>query len=141
MSCGCFCGRGRLFFSKTYGPNQLKSLIHVALQLKMNAAPSPADIWHLIRNNIGQLLGPLKHTNSFTVAFSIFLSYFSYSPPFYASDPMKTYNIILRGMDVMEFPKKIGRNPQNLIRRLCRESPTERLGYQKDGLADVKNHK
>lgn len=63
------------------------------------------------------------------------------SPPFYASDPMKTYNIILRGMDVMEFPKKIGRNPQNLIRRLCRESPTERLGYQKDGLADVKNHK
>ena len=54
---------------------------------------------------------------------------------------MKTYNIILRGMDVMEFPKKIGRNPQNLIRRLCRESPTERLGYQKDGLADVKNHK
>lgn len=72
---------------------------------------------------------------------SIFYPYFSYSPPFYASDPMKTYNIILRGMDVMEFPKKIGRNPQNLIRRLCRESPTERLGYQKDGLADVKNHK
>ena len=54
---------------------------------------------------------------------------------------MKTYNIILRGMDVIEFPKKIGRNPQNLIRRLCKESPTERLGYQKDGLTDVKKHK
>jgi len=64
-----------------------------------------------------------------------------FSPPFYGSDPMKTYNIILRGMDVIEFPKKIGRNPQNLIRRLCRESPTERLGYQKDGLTDVKKHK
>lgn len=44
-------------------------------------------------------------------------------------------------MDVIEFPKKIGRNPQNLIRRLCKESPTERLGYQKDGLTDVKKHK
>lgn len=54
---------------------------------------------------------------------------------------MKTYNIILRGMDVIEFPKKIGRNPQNLIRRLCKEGPTERLGYQKDGLTDVKKHK
>ena len=63
------------------------------------------------------------------------------SPPFYGADPMKTYNIILRGMDVVEFPKKIGRNPQNLIRRLCKESPTERLGYQKDGLTDVKKHK
>ena len=62
------------------------------------------------------------------------------SPPFYGVDPMKTYNIILRGMDVVEFPKKIGRNPQNLIRRLCKESPTERLGYQKDGLTDVKKH-
>ena len=54
---------------------------------------------------------------------------------------MKTYNIILRGIDVVEFPKKVARNPQNLIRRLCKESPTERLGYQKDGLADVKKHK
>lgn len=63
------------------------------------------------------------------------------SPPFYGPDPMKTYNIILRGMDVVEFPKKIGRNPQNLIRRLCKESPSERLGYQKDGLTDVKKHK
>lgn len=63
------------------------------------------------------------------------------SPPFYGSDPMKTYNVILRGIDVIEFPKKIGRNPQNLIRRLCKESPTERLGYQKDGLTDVKKHK
>lgn len=63
------------------------------------------------------------------------------SPPFNGSDPMKTYNNILRGIDVIEFPKKIGRNPQNLIRRLCKESPTERLGYQKDGLTDVKKHK
>ena len=66
---------------------------------------------------------------------------YSSSPPFSGSDPMKTYNIILRGMDLIEFPRRIGRNPQNLIRRLCRDNPAERLGYQKDGLKDIKKHK
>lgn len=63
------------------------------------------------------------------------------SPPFTSNDTMKTYNIILRGMDVMEFPRKVSKNAGNLIRRLCRDSPTERLGYQKDGLHDIKKHK
>ncbi|XP_020911270.1 cGMP-dependent protein kinase 1 [Exaiptasia diaphana] len=63
------------------------------------------------------------------------------SPPFSGSDPMKTYNIILRGLDMVEFPRRIGRNPQNLIKRLCRDNPVERLGYQKDGLSDIKKHK
>ncbi|XP_048578919.1 cGMP-dependent protein kinase 1 isoform X2 [Nematostella vectensis] len=63
------------------------------------------------------------------------------SPPFSSSDPMKTYNIILRGLDMVEFPKRIGRNPQNLIKRLCKDNPVERLGYQKDGLSDIKKHK
>lgn len=54
---------------------------------------------------------------------------------------MKTYNIILRGMDVLEFPRKVSKNAGNLIRRLCRDSPTERLGNQKDGLHDIKKHK
>ena len=63
------------------------------------------------------------------------------SPPFTSNDPMKTYNIILRGMDVLEFPRKVGKNAGNLVRRLCRDSPTERLGNQKDGLHDIKKHK
>jgi cGMP-dependent protein kinase len=63
------------------------------------------------------------------------------SPPFTSNDAMKTYNITLRGMDVLEFPRKVSRNAGNLIRRLCRDSPTERLGYQKDGLHDIKKHK
>ena len=29
----------------------------------------------------------------------------------------------------------------NLMRRLCRDSPSERLGYQKDGILDIKKHK
>ncbi|KAG1954656.1 cGMP-dependent protein kinase [Pimephales promelas] len=42
------------------------------------------------------------------------------SPPFSGPDPMKTYNIILRGIDMIEFPKKITKNAGNLIKKLCR---------------------
>jgi len=33
---------------------------------------------------------------------------------------MRTYNIILKGIDVIEFPKRISRSAQNLIKKLCR---------------------
>jgi len=33
---------------------------------------------------------------------------------------MRTYNIILKGIDVIDFPRKITRNAQTLIKRLCR---------------------
>ena len=54
---------------------------------------------------------------------------------------MKTYNIILKGIDVIEFPKKISRNAHMLIKRLCRDNPAERLGYGKNGIVDIKKHK
>ncbi|XP_033852364.3 cGMP-dependent protein kinase 1-like isoform X1 [Acipenser ruthenus] len=63
------------------------------------------------------------------------------SPPFSESDPMKTYNIILRGIDMVEFPKKITKNAANLIKRLCRDNPSERLGNQKNGVKDIQKHK
>ncbi|XP_048837629.1 cGMP-dependent protein kinase 1 isoform X2 [Brienomyrus brachyistius] len=63
------------------------------------------------------------------------------SPPFSGSDPMKTYNIILRGIDMVEFPKKITKSAANLIKRLCRDSPSERLGNQKNGVKDIQKHK
>lgn len=44
----------------------------------------------------------------------------SFSPPFSGADPMRTYNIILKGIDVVDFPKKITRSAQNLIKKLCR---------------------
>lgn len=44
------------------------------------------------------------------------------SPPFSGSDPMMTYNIILRGIDMIEFPKKISKSAATLIKRLCRLS-------------------
>ncbi|KAI1900792.1 hypothetical protein AGOR_G00053520 [Albula goreensis] len=63
------------------------------------------------------------------------------SPPFSGSDPMKTYNIILRGIDMVEFPKKINKSAANLIKRLCRDNPSERLGNQKNGIKDIQKHK
>ncbi|XP_067879215.1 cGMP-dependent protein kinase 1-like isoform X2 [Heterodontus francisci] len=63
------------------------------------------------------------------------------SPPFSGSDPMETYNIILRGIDMVEFPKKISKNAGTLIKKLCRDNPSERLGHQKNGVKDIQKHK
>uniref|UniRef100_A0A3B5L062 cGMP-dependent protein kinase n=1 Tax=Xiphophorus couchianus TaxID=32473 RepID=A0A3B5L062_9TELE len=63
------------------------------------------------------------------------------SPPFSGPDPMKTYNIILKGIDMVEFPKKITKNAANLIKKLCRDSPSERLGNLKNGVKDIQKHK
>ncbi|RWS08632.1 cGMP-dependent protein kinase 1-like protein, partial [Dinothrombium tinctorium] len=63
-------------------------------------------------------------------------------PPFQSTDPLKTYNIILRGFDAIGFDEKIfSKYAINFIRRLCRENPSERLGVQKNGFLDIKRHK
>ncbi|XP_040032630.1 protein kinase cGMP-dependent 1b isoform X4 [Gasterosteus aculeatus] len=63
------------------------------------------------------------------------------SPPFSGPDPMKTYNVILRGIDMIEFPKKIPKNAASLIKKLCRDNPSERLGNLKNGVKDIQKHK
>lgn len=61
-------------------------------------------------------------------------------PPFRGKDHMKTYNLILRGIDIVPMPQKISRSAQNLIRGLCRQVAAERLGYQKKGIGEIKQH-
>lgn len=56
------------------------------------------------------------------------------TPPFTGADPMKTYNIILKGIDAIEFPRNITRNARVLIKKLCRDNPAERL-------TEVQKHK
>ncbi|XP_073992115.1 cGMP-dependent protein kinase for isoform X2 [Rhodnius prolixus] len=63
------------------------------------------------------------------------------TPPFTGADPMKTYNIILKGIDAIEFPRNITRNATYLIKKLCRDNPAERLGYQKGGISEIQKHK
>lgn len=62
-------------------------------------------------------------------------------PPFTSSDPLKTYNIILKGIDVIEYPRYVSRSAISLIKKLCKDSPTERLGYQRNGIDDIRKHK
>ncbi|THD25739.1 cGMP-dependent protein kinase 1 [Fasciola hepatica] len=62
------------------------------------------------------------------------------TPPFNSPDPMRTYNFILKGINAIEFPKKIGRNAQCLIKKLCRENPTERLGTRRGGISELQKH-
>ncbi|OQR78656.1 cGMP-dependent protein kinase [Tropilaelaps mercedesae] len=63
------------------------------------------------------------------------------APPFTDSEFMKTYNIILKGIDAIEFPRCISRNAQALIKKLCRDNPNERLGVGGGGIADIQKHK
>lgn len=63
------------------------------------------------------------------------------TPPFTGPDPMKTYNSILKGIDAVEFPRNITRTANALIKRLCRDNPAERLGYQRGGIKDIQKHK
>ncbi|KAL5019132.1 hypothetical protein ScPMuIL_004854 [Solemya velum] len=63
------------------------------------------------------------------------------SPPFSGPDPMKTYNVILKGIDAIDFPRKITRNAQNVIKKLCRDNPTERLGFGPGGIREIQKHK
>ncbi|XP_023326889.1 cGMP-dependent protein kinase, isozyme 1 [Eurytemora carolleeae] len=63
------------------------------------------------------------------------------TPPFTASDPMKVYNIILKGIDQIDVPRHISRVAVTLMKRFCKENPVERIGYQKDGVQDIKKHR
>ncbi|XP_064458304.1 cGMP-dependent protein kinase 1-like [Ornithodoros turicata] len=63
------------------------------------------------------------------------------APPFTDPDFMKTYNIILKGIDAIDFPRCIARNAAALIKKLCRDNPNERLGYGKGGIRDIMKHK
>uniref|UniRef100_A0A3B4A662 AGC-kinase C-terminal domain-containing protein n=1 Tax=Periophthalmus magnuspinnatus TaxID=409849 RepID=A0A3B4A662_9GOBI len=54
---------------------------------------------------------------------------------------MKIYTSILRGVEKVDFPKKIRKRAEDLIRRLCRLNPMERLGNNKNGINDIKKHK
>lgn len=63
------------------------------------------------------------------------------APPFTASDPLKTYNLILKGIDAIEYPRHVSRSAISLIKKLCRDWPADRLGYQRNGIDEIRKHK
>ncbi|KAL1283122.1 cGMP-dependent protein [Trichinella pseudospiralis] len=63
-------------------------------------------------------------------------------PPFQASDPMKTYTLILKGVDALDIPnRRIGKTATSLVKKLCRDNPAERLGCQSGGYDDLRKHR
>lgn len=63
------------------------------------------------------------------------------APPFASDDPLKTYNIILKGIDAIEYPRHVSRSAISLIKKLCRDWPADRLGYQRNGIDEIRKHK
>ena len=51
------------------------------------------------------------------------------SPPFASTDPMHTYNSILKGVQLLAWPRFMSDNARSLICKFCRRDPSQRLGY------------
>ncbi|XP_076233535.1 cGMP-dependent protein kinase 1 [Calliopsis andreniformis] len=62
-------------------------------------------------------------------------------PPFRGADHMTTYNKILKGVEVVGIPSIVSKNASSIIKKLLRLSPSERLGYQRNGIQDIRDHK
>ncbi|CAB3409252.1 unnamed protein product [Caenorhabditis bovis] len=63
-------------------------------------------------------------------------------PPFQANDPMKTYTLILKGVDALEIPnRRIGKSATSLVKKLCRDNPGERLGSGSGGVNDIRKNR
>ncbi|XP_011689727.1 PREDICTED: cGMP-dependent protein kinase, isozyme 1-like isoform X2 [Wasmannia auropunctata] len=62
-------------------------------------------------------------------------------PPFRGSDHMTTYNNILKGIEMVGIPSVVNKNANNLIKKLLRLNASERLGYQRNGIQDIRDHK
>lgn len=60
--------------------------------------------------------------------------------PFRAKEDLAIYEGILRGIHSVAFPK-ISRKAESLIKSLCRHDPAERIGYQRNGVNDIRKHR
>jgi len=63
------------------------------------------------------------------------------NPPFVGNDPMNTYNIILKGIEAVDFPRRIPKVCASLVKRLCRDNAIERIGYNRGGIKEVQKHR
>lgn len=61
------------------------------------------------------------------------------TPPFSGTDPMKTYSLVLKGIGGADFSKRTSKNAQHLVKKLCKNEPSDRLGY--GSIKDIQKHK
>uniref|UniRef100_A0A672ZWB5 cGMP-dependent protein kinase n=1 Tax=Sphaeramia orbicularis TaxID=375764 RepID=A0A672ZWB5_9TELE len=62
-------------------------------------------------------------------------------PPFGGSDPIKTYTMVLHGIEKVDFPKRIRKRPDDLIRRLCNVILFFRRWFQGFNWEGLRRHK
>ncbi|CAH1108714.1 unnamed protein product [Psylliodes chrysocephalus] len=62
--------------------------------------------------------------------------------PFRTNDPgpMNTYKLILKGIENVVFPEYISGSAKSIIRKLCTQSASDRLGCQKTGIQAIRKH-
>ncbi|XP_074948504.1 LOW QUALITY PROTEIN: cGMP-dependent protein kinase 2 [Phalacrocorax aristotelis] len=86
------------------------------------------------------MLALLRTTKILSVTFMKQMLLSFSSPPFSGAGQMMTYGLILKGIEKLDFPKIITGHSADLIRRLCRQNPTERLGNLRNGINNIKKH-
>ncbi|XP_056631282.1 cGMP-dependent protein kinase, isozyme 1-like [Diorhabda sublineata] len=62
--------------------------------------------------------------------------------PFKTGDPghLNTYKSILKGIEYVTFPEFVSGTSKSIIKKLCTQSPADRLGCQKYGIQAIKKH-
>ncbi|VDM49752.1 unnamed protein product [Toxocara canis] len=56
--------------------------------------------------------------------------------------PFQTYTLILRGIRGLDIPnKRVSKAAASLVKKLCRDNPSERIGSGSGGIADIRKHK
>ncbi|KAK7934163.1 hypothetical protein WMY93_005059 [Mugilogobius chulae] len=61
--------------------------------------------------------------------------------PFCGFEPIMVLTETIRGIDHLDFPKTISKSASNLIKKLCRSNPLERLSSQRNEAKDIHKHK
>ncbi|XP_039260583.2 cGMP-dependent protein kinase 1-like [Styela clava] len=62
-------------------------------------------------------------------------------PPFNSNSESKIYIKASKGIGAVEFPNYVKSPAKDIIRRLCRDKPSHRLGNMKNGINDIREHK
>ncbi|XP_046819780.1 cGMP-dependent protein kinase egl-4-like isoform X2 [Vespa crabro] len=61
--------------------------------------------------------------------------------PFQGINDVDVGNNIIAGIETVEMPKILSHSAKDIIRRLLEADPTKRLGYLRNGVADVRHHR